>query len=198
MKILLGTRNKGKAMEIENALAGLPVTLLLPEDAGIADDPHEHGETYEENAVLKAQAYAQLGELPTIADDSGIRIDALQGELGVQTRRWGAGPQATDEEWIAYFLERMRREENKRAEFVSVVAYVDDRDETHVFKGVCRGRITEELHGAYLPGLPLRSCFIPDGFDRVLSQMTFDEEKAVNHRYKAMAQLHEHLSRILS
>jgi XTP/dITP diphosphohydrolase len=193
MKILLGTRNKGKFQEITQVLSELPVTVLSLDEAGITHDPEEHGTTYEDNAVLKARAYAELGKLPTVADDSGIVIEALAGELGVLTRRWGAGKDATDEEWISHFLNRMRGEQNKRAEFVSVVAFVDEKNDVYVFRGVCRGRITTELDGQYLPGLPLRSCFIPDGFDCTLSRMTYDEEKTVNHRYKSMTLLKEHL-----
>jgi XTP/dITP diphosphohydrolase len=194
MRLLLGTRNKGKIQEIKAALSQLSVVLMTPDEAGITHDPDEHGETYEENAILKAKAYAELSSLPTIADDSGLVVEALRGELGVQTRRWGAGKEATDQEWIEVFLDRMRHEEHKRAEFVSVVAFVDAQHAIHVFKGVCKGVITSDLDGEYLPGLPLRSCFIPDGFDRVLSRMTYDEEKTVNHRYKAMAQLTEYLA----
>lgn len=193
MKILLGTRNKGKVREITQVLSELPVTVLSLDDAGITHDPEEHGNTYEENAVIKAQAYAELGQLPTVADDSGIVVEALAGELGVLTRRWGAGKDATDEEWITHFLDRMRGERNKRAEFVSVVAFVDEKKNVHVFRGVCRGTITEALDGDYLPGLPLRSCFMPEGFECTLSRMTYEEEKTVNHRYKSMTLLKEYL-----
>lgn len=198
MRILLGTRNKGKLLELTKALSDLSATLVSPEALGITHDPEEHGETFEDNALLKARFYhGASNALPTVADDSGIIVEALADELGVQTRRWGAGKDATDAEWIAHFLKRMEREENRRARFVSTIAYIDPRGDAHVFEGVCDGVITSRLRGEYLPGLPLRSCFMPDGFDRVLSEMTYDEERTVNHRYKSIALLHRHLSSLL-
>jgi XTP/dITP diphosphohydrolase len=194
MKLLLGTRNKGKLTEIRKALADLPLILVEPEDAGVSDDPEEHGTTFEENAILKARFYSDVSGLPTLSDDSGIIVDALKGELGVKTRRWGAGPHATDQEWVEHFLKRLENEENRKARFVSVVAFVDETDEEHIFTGICEGTITATLDGEYLPGLPLRSCFLPEGSDRVLSRMTFEEELSVNHRYKAMELLKRHLS----
>ena len=198
MKLLLGTRNEGKITEIQKALSDVSVMLVTPQEMGIEHDPEEHGSTYAENAVIKAEYYADASKLPAIADDSGIVVEALQGELGVQTRRWGAGKNATDQQWIEHFLHRMEHESNRRARFISTIAFVDQTDEVHLFEGVCEGSITPDLRGAYLPGLPLRSCFIPDGFEKTLSEMTLEEEKSVNHRYKSVAQLREHLSRLLS
>jgi len=193
VKLLLGTRNKGKYLEIAQSLVDLPITLTHPEALGIIGDPEEHADTFEENATLKARYYFDASQIQTIADDSGIIVDALKDELGVKTRRWGAGSTATDQEWVDYFLNRMKDEKNRRARFMVIVAFIDTAKNIHLFKGVCEGVITQELSGEYLPGLPLRSCFIPEGFDRTLSQMTMQEELPVNHRYKAMEQLKQHI-----
>lgn len=195
MKVLIGTNNAGKVIEIGEVLADLNLELLTPQDVRVKIDPEETGSTYAENALLKARHFFEHGGcLPTIADDSGIVIDALQGELGIHTRRWGAGKDATDEEWIAYFLKRMEREENRKARFVCNLAYIDSNRNEHVFEGTCEGIITPTLEADYLPGLPISGCFMPTGFPVVYSAMTVDEKNSLSHRGKAAAALRNHLS----
>ena len=186
---LLATSNKGKIVEMRQGLADLGCTLLTPEDL-----PHplrfppEHADTFEENALEKARFCCAHSGFPAIADDSGILAEALRKELGIHTRRWGAGPGASDAEWIAYFLERMRHEKNKRAEFVCVVAFVDGTM-VRTFEGRCTGVITDALEADYLPGLPISACFQPEGCDKVFSALSLEEKNRVSHRGKAMAKL---------
>jgi XTP/dITP diphosphohydrolase len=197
MKLLAGTNNKGKLIEIREALAGLPIDLCGPADIGIASDPEEHGETFKENALIKARHFRELSKLPTMADDSGIVVDALAGELGIATRRWGAGPKASDKEWIDFFLRRMASEKNKKATFVCCIAYIDADGNEHVFNGACSGSITQTLEAGYLPGLPISACFKPDGFDCVYSAMKLEQKNSTSHRGRALrafkAYLGEHL-----
>ena len=195
MKLLIATTNKGKVIEIGEVLANLPVTLVTPIDYGIQESPHEHGATFAENAKLKAQFYFDQTKLPTIADDSGIFVEALAGELGVQTRRWGAGPEASDEEWIAFFLERMKKEKNKRAHFVCALSYIDADGIAHVFEGKCSGSITETLEADYLPGLPISACFKPDGFEKVFSALSLEQKNSTSHRGRATVAFREFLER---
>jgi XTP/dITP diphosphohydrolase len=195
MRVLVGTNNPGKHIEISEVLSDLDVELLTPADLKITIDPEETGTTYAENALLKAKHfYEHGGSIPTIADDSGIIIDAIRNELGVYTRRWGAGAQASDEEWISYFLERMQAEQNKKARFVCNLAYIDPHGKHHIFEGTCEGIITPELQADYLPGLPISACFIPEGFDKVYSAMSIDEKNAISHRGRAVQQLREYIS----
>ena len=190
---LLATSNEGKITEIRESLADLDLTIFTLKDLkDIPEQPEETGGTYEENALLKARYYFQHSGIPTIADDSGIQVEALQGELGIHTRRWGAGPDASDEAWIAFFLDRMRKEENKRAHFVTVIALVDGKEE-HIFEGHCDGVITGELEAGYLPGLPISACFKPDGCEHVFSALTVDEKNRVSHRGRAAEGLREFL-----
>ena len=194
MRLLAGTSNVGKIREIHDALRGLPLTILTPADARIFDAPHEHGSTYVENALLKARWYRERSGLPTIADDSGIIIDALAGELGVHTRRWGAGAEATDAEWIAHFLRRMEAEQNRSARFICAIAYVDGQGRDHCFEGTCEGTITHALEAPILPGLPLSSCFKPDGSSLVYSAMKPEQKNSTSHRGRALARLQEYLA----
>ena len=100
-KIIIATNNKGKFKELMEVLGDLPFQFLTLEEAGWNGiEPEESADTYEGNAIIKAEHVGKALNLPTIADDSGIHIDALEGELGVKTRRWGAGAKASDQEWL--------------------------------------------------------------------------------------------------
>ncbi len=194
MRLLIGTTNKGKIIEIGEALSGLNVTLLSPTDLDINESPKEEGETFEANAIEKAQFYFDRSGLPTLADDSGILIEALENELGIHTRRWGAGPDATDYEWIQFFLERMREEKNKRAAFICSLAYIDQDGKLHTFEGRCDGVITDELEADYLPGLPISACFKPDGHAAVYSAMSIEQKNSTSHRGRAMKSFRDFLT----
>ncbi len=185
MHLLLATGNPGKVIEISRALDGLSVHILTPKDLGISADVEESADTIEGNALLKARHYTSHG-YPTLGDDSGIYVEALPGELGVKTRRWGLGAAAPDDEWIAYFLERMKREENKRARFVCILAYIDANGEEHLFEGIVDGHITETLEGSHPPGLPFDGCFVPDGYDDVFSKLTIEQKNNTSHRGRAL------------
>lgn len=194
MKLLIGTNNEGKVIEISEVLSGLELELVTPESLSIASDPKESGASFKENAILKAKHFHALsGGLPTIADDSGIVVEALRNELGLHTRRWGAGPSAGDEEWIEHFLNRMKQEENKRAAFLCTLAYLDHRGDLHTFEGRCEGSITDALEANYLPGLPISACFKPDGYDRVFSALSIEQKNSTSHRGQATTLLRNHL-----
>ena len=186
MQLLIGTSNKGKIIEMREALSGLPIEIVTPADVGITDVPMEEGETFAQNAGQKARFYYQRSGLATLADDSGIFVEALQNELGIHTRRWGAGPDVSDHQWIAFFLERMRSEENKRAQFVCSLCFIDASGNEHLFEGVCDGIITSEVETDFLPGLPISACFRPKGHERVYAALTVEEKNAVSHRGKAL------------
>lgn len=195
MDLLLATTNKGKIVEIGDVLSDLPITIKTPADFGITDSPHEHGETYRDNAIIKAAHYFEIARIPTLADDSGIVVHALKDELGVQTRRWGAGPDATDQEWIEFFLKRMESETNRKATFVCALAFIDESGGTHVFEGTCDGEITQTLEAGYLPGLPISACFRPNGYGVVYSAMSIEQKNSTSHRGRALKKLHDFLQK---
>lgn len=198
MELLLGTNNPGKIIEIAEVLRGLPVKILTPKHVNISEAPPETGETFEANAMEKARFYFERTQLPTVADDSGIRVEALGDELGIHTRRWGAGPEASDAEWIAHFLERMKEEKNKRAAFVCVLAYIDPLGVPYTFEGRCEGIITPTLEADYLPGLPISACFKPEGHSRVFSALSIEQKNSTSHRGRASQLLRKHLTSVLT
>lgn len=194
MRLLLATTNAGKAIEIREALSGLAVECLTLKDIpSIKAMPEETGTAYIDNAKQKAIFCYDHAGLPTLADDSGIVVEALAGELGIHTRRWGAGKDASDEAWIAHFLHRMSKEPNKRARFICALAYIDGDGTLHTFEGETTGAITETLEASYLPGLPISACFKPDGCGKVYSALTVEEKNALSHRGKALGKLRGHL-----
>ncbi|MBN2087939.1 non-canonical purine NTP pyrophosphatase [Candidatus Peregrinibacteria bacterium] len=192
-KILISTHNFGKYKELMEVLDDLPFKFVSLNDENIEEDVEENGDTYEANAIIKAEFFGKMTGLPTIADDSGIHIDALNGELGVKTRRWGAGEKASDEEWLEFFLARMSYEENRRAEFISVVAFYRPGQETLTFRGECLGKILSEPQVDLEHGIPLSAVFLPDGKDKVFSALSKNEKNAISHRGKAIKQLHDYL-----
>ncbi len=198
MQLLLGTNNQGKIVEMKEVLSALPIELLTPKHLNLHGDLEETGKTFRENVVLKARHFFMASKLPTLADDSGIIVDALSGELGVETRRWGAGPLASDKEWISYFLERMAREKNKKARFVCNLCFIDEDGSEYLFEGSCDGKITEKLEAEYLPGLPISACFQPDGFECVYSAMSIEQKNSTSHRGKAMESVKKFLGRKFS
>lgn len=200
MKILIATTNQGKLSEMLEVLGDLKKEFLTLSDLGLEKhDVPETGETYEENALIKAKYFAELSQLPTIGEDSGIIVDALANELGVQTRRWGAGKNASDQEWIDFFLERMKAFPNTRsARFISTAVFIDAKAgiSPQYFVGETEGLITNKLEAPIHPGIPLSSCFIPVGADKVYSALSTKEKNQISHRGKAMMRLRAFLEKL--
>lgn len=184
-------------MEVSDALQGLGLELVTPIQMGIVESPEEEFDTFEENAEQKARFYYERTGITTLADDSGIIVEALKDELGIHTRRWGAGKHATDQEWIEHFLKRMESETNRRARFVCVLALVGTDNNTSFFEGWCEGTITHGLEAEYLTGLPLSACFKPDGSEKVFSALKLEEKAKFSHRGKALFLLREFLQSLL-
>ncbi|KKP36416.1 MAG: Non-canonical purine NTP pyrophosphatase [Candidatus Peregrinibacteria bacterium GW2011_GWA2_33_10] len=187
MQILIGTGNYGKFQEIKEALNELPFPFLYPKELNITENPEETGSTYEQNAILKARYFYEKSKIPVITDDSGIIVEALKNELGVNTRRWGAGEQATDQEWLNYFLNKIStftEPSQRKALFICCACFYDGKT-LKTFHGETLGQIERELKAKIIPGIPLSSCFRPDGFDKVYSSLTPQEKNQISHRGKA-------------
>lgn len=187
-KLVIATSNPGKYREIMEVMAGVPYEVVSSRDLKLSDDLVEDGLTYEENALKKVRHYFDQTGYLTLAEDSGIAVDALAGELGVKTRRWGAGENASDEEWISHFLKVLKGvpPEKRTARFICCAALMDERGEARLFKGVTEGILTAELQAPIYKGLPISSCFKPAGYDKVYAALSVDEKNQVSHRGKAM------------
>ena len=169
MKLLIATTNKGKIQMYRDLLKGESVDFgFLDEIGQTIPNPEENGATPEENALLKARHYCQKIGLPTLADDSGFSIDALNGEPGVMTRRWGGALPDTvsDEEWIAHCLERVKsvREDLLKAGFPFCRAIVFPDGRNFVQNDKIEFLLTKTPRHPYPKGWPVSSVRVfPDG-----------------------------------
>lgn len=190
-KLLIATQNPGKFREISEVFEGSDFELVFLGDLHVSSEGlFEDGETFAENAYKKAKFFYDKTGMLTLAEDSGIIVDALKGELGIKTRRWGAGEEASDEEWINYFLKRMSEVpfENRGAEFVCNACLIDEKSGIlEYFEGETKGVISEKLLAPILRGLPLSSCFIPEGMDKAYAEISALEKNKISHRGKAIS-----------
>lgn len=195
-KLLYATTNPGKLFEVGEFLATQGVTLSSPQDFGIDADVDETGKSLEENALIKARAFAAaLGnnnEVVVMADDTGVEITALGGEPGIHTRRW-KGHKMSDEEIISYCLERMKDvPQGKRdAQFRTVIALVDkSTGEEAVFSGALKGEITPEAAPLEIPGFPFETIFYINEYNILLGdlhKLPPEEKKDIHtHRVRAV------------
>lgn len=186
MKLLLATTNEGKIRELRRILddAGYEVIGL----GNLATDEElETGTTFEENALLKARYYHQVSGLPTVADDSGIEVDALGGAPGVYSARY-AGAGATDLDRTKKLLEAIRDvpDEQRGARFVCVAAIVWEGGEK-TFLGEARGRLTHELRGT--GGFGYDPVFFYEPLQRTFAELTHEDKVKVSHRGQAFQHL---------
>lgn len=192
-QILLATTNPGKKKEILSALMPLEGFEFVDlSDLGIDIDVDETGSSYAENALIKAKAYFEHSGMPTLAEDSGVEIRALENELGIHTRRWGAGPEAGDQEWLDFFMNRMATEEDRAARFVSHAVFMDDSGHFSI-EGECLGNITHDVEGPIPRGIPLSAVFKPVNEDLVYSSMDEERKNRLSHRGNAIRGLREWL-----
>ena len=169
-ELLVATKNAGKVRELTELLAGLPLGLRNLSDFPGAPEVAETGETYEENARLKAAGYGEHARLLTLADDSGLEVFALDGAPGVRSARY-AGDSATDADRVTLLLRELSRAgaDDRRARFVCAVALHDPLSgATELFTGDCPGRITHAPRGAN--GFGYDPVFIPDGHHQTFAE----------------------------
>ena len=184
-RIVLATGNPGKLAEFAAALepAGFEVVGLDALDD--RTEVEETGETFEANARLKAVGFSTRTDLPVLADDSGLEVDALDGEPGVRSARYG-GPGIDDRKRYELVLERLRgvASEQRTARFRCVLALARAGQTVGIFEGVVEGRITEEPRGA--GGFGYDPVFFHDGIDRTFGEIGRKEKEALSHRGQAI------------
>ncbi|NPV68902.1 MAG: RdgB/HAM1 family non-canonical purine NTP pyrophosphatase [Anaerolineae bacterium] len=194
--VLVATLNPGKQREYHDLLANLPVTWVGPADVGLDHlEVAEDGLTFEANARLKALAFARASGLPTLADDSGLQVDALNGQPGVYSARY-AGPAATDEDRYRKLLSVMAAipDDRRSARFVCVVALALPDGEVHVAQGTLEGSIGRHPRGS--GGFGYDPVFVlPDG--RHLAELSAMEKNAISHRARALEALRPILLAVL-
>jgi XTP/dITP diphosphohydrolase len=186
--LLIATHNPGKLNEIKHQLSQLSYKIVGLAELGITYEVPETGTTFEENALLKAKEYARLSGLPTLADDGGLVIDALEGWPGVHSARI-AGDKATDQQKVDFILKRMHYETNRAAHFVNVNALIFPDGNYHLFKASIDGIITQEPRGPLIKGLPYRVIFLLPEFNKTMAELDSEGIKYISHRQKALSAL---------
>jgi XTP/dITP diphosphohydrolase len=189
-KLLLATNNRGKVREYRSLLKNVPLELVTMDEVGITTVVDETGETMEENAMLKATLLAGESGLLTLADDSGLEVDALNGEPGNFSARY-AGENASDEDRINYLLSRLEKVplEKRTARFRCVIAISNPNSELKICSGECRGVITMEPKGK--EGFGYDPIFYIPPLGRTMAELTPEMKNQVSHRAQAAKKVYK-------
>ena len=186
-QIVLASGNLGKIKEIQAILA---THRIVPQSVFNIQEAEETGLTFVENAIIKARNAALHAQLPAIADDSGLVVDALKGEPGVFSARY-AGLGASDQDNVTKLLQALEGvpDEQRTARFICVMVFMAHAEDPFpvIAQGVWEGRILHHAVGTH--GFGYDPVFIPDGSDKTFAEMTMEEKNKFSHRKKAVAKL---------
>lgn len=195
-KIIIATKNKGKAKDFEALFAPLGYDVLTLHDVAEEMDVEETGTTFEENALLKATALADHLQTIVIADDSGLEIDALDGRPGIYSARY-AGEDKSDEANIDKVLEELKdvKELERSARFVCAIAVASPTKEPFTVRGTCEGMIATERKGNN--GFGYDPIFYVPSEKKMMAELSGEEKGAISHRGNAIKQLASNLTDLL-
>lgn len=193
-RLVLATTNQGKVAELRRILAGLDVELLSADEVALPD-VEETGATFEDNALLKARQSARACGLACVSDDSGLVVDALDGEPGVYSARY-AGRHGDDEANLRRVLERMRGVVERSARFVCVAALASPEGREWIARGELEGVLIDHPRGT--GGFGYDPIFVPLGDSRTTAEIAPEEKDAISHRGKAFRALRPAVEELLA
>lgn len=196
MKLILASNNAHKLQEFREILAPLGIDIIPQSEAGCHFEVEETGTTFEENAYLKAAAVTAATGLPAVADDSGLVVDALDGEPGIYSARYTGDHGDTDEDRWKLVLKKMENEEQRSARFVSCISCTFPNGDRIDTRGECEGDIQREATGKN--GFGYDPIFRPSGYDCSTAEMTPDEKNAISHRGKSLREFYKKLKEYLN
>jgi XTP/dITP diphosphohydrolase len=205
-KLLIATNNKGKAEELRDLLKDIGIDLLTPAQIHLQLDVAEDGKTYAENATKKAVAFANASGVVSLADDSGLEVDALDGAPGLYSARYGpplsipplfakhpcrgqkmggAGGEYTDADRRAYLLQNLQDKPRPwRARFHATIAIATPNGEVHLAKGICEGEIIPEERGT--GGFGYDPIFLFPELGKTMAELSMEEKNRLSHRARAV------------
>lgn len=195
--LLIATNNAGKLREYRSLLGGVAFDLVSLTDAGIKTDVPETGKTFEENARLKALAFSSLSKLLTLADDSGLEVDALGGEPGVMSARY-AGDNATDADRIRFLLAKLKDvpQEKRTARFRCVIAIAKPKGLVGTCSGECEGYIALGPRGRF--GFGYDPIFYFPELGKTMAELKPEVKDRVSHRGRAAVKAREILLKLVA
>lgn len=187
-ELVIATRNPGKLREMEAILSSLPLKILSLKDYPDIPEVMEDGATFAENATKKARVIAQLTNRPTIADDSGLTVDSLNGRPGVFSSRY-AGDEATDQERCLKILDEMAAipEGHRQAAFICAMALAFPDGRMQVVHGECRGRVTFAPRGKY--GFGYDPIFFVSELGKTMAELLPEVKNRISHRARALEKI---------
>jgi XTP/dITP diphosphohydrolase len=195
-RILLATNNSGKLNELRSLLEDIPLELLTPADLGLNLKVEEKGESYSQNACLKAKAFAQAANLPALADDSGLEVEALDGAPGLFSARFGPQPGATDGDRRAQLLKALTGKPRPwKAHFRCAVCLALPSGEIYQAEGECLGEIIPDERGS--GGFGYDRIFLTEGRRRTMAELSILEKNQLSHRAQAISNLKQTIPRPL-
>ncbi|HNJ13381.1 MAG TPA: RdgB/HAM1 family non-canonical purine NTP pyrophosphatase [Anaerolineales bacterium] len=184
-KLLIATNNKGKVKELQELLRELNVQLVTPAEINLDLDVEEDGVTYIENAAKKAIAFAQASGLISLADDSGLEVDALDGAPGLYSARYHPKPGANDADRRAYMLENLQGKPRPwKAHFHATIAIAIPGGDVKIADGNCHGEIIPEERGT--GGFGYDPIFFMPELGKTMSELEMDEKNRLSHRARAV------------
>ncbi len=184
-KILIATTNKGKHEEIADLLKALPCRLITPDQIQLDIDIEENGKTYLENAHLKALAYCQASQLPTLADDSGLEVAALGGQPGLYSARFSGSHNASDHERRQFLLSKLKNHARPwEARFVCAVVLALPSGKVFSYEDSCSGEIIPEERGSH--GFGYDPIFFFPQLKLTMAELNMEEKNHISHRAKAV------------
>lgn len=200
MKIVFATNNQHKLQEIRDIL-GSKFEIVSLKDIGCDVDIPETGNTLEENAMQKAQYVYDHYNLSCFADDTGLEVEALNGEPGVHSARYAEGTDHDSEANMAKLLRNLKGKDNRKARFRTVIALIQKQDvcpcgctsikKVNRFEGIVDGSIATEKHGT--AGFGYDPIFVPEGYDKSFAELGESIKNGISHRARAVAKLAEYL-----
>ncbi|KUO59220.1 non-canonical purine NTP pyrophosphatase [bacterium BRH_c32] len=195
MKLIFASQNKGKTKEVKALFEGTGIEVFSLADLGNSIDVPETGVTFEENAFLKAKAIYDIYKEPVIADDSGLTIEQLDGRPGVYSARY-SGENCTYEDNNKKVISELENlPEPHLAKFISHAVFFDGKQKIDCM-GELPGRIILESRGT--AGFGYDPIFIPDGFEKTIAELTFDEKNKISHRKISFSQIKEELLKYIN
>jgi len=198
-KLLIATNNQGKVKELQDLLKDTGIELITPAHINLDLDVIEDGLTYAENAIKKAIAFAQASGLISLADDSGLEVDVLNGAPGLYSARYGSsnGEKLSDKDRRDYLIKNLKDKPHPwTARFHATIAIAISDEETHLTEGFCEGQIIPEERGT--GGFGYDPIFLLSEMGKTMAELSMEEKNRLSHRARAVMKAKDVLEALFS